>query len=136
MENNNMKTTNKVLFTVTLAAILTALNALAQYQPTGPDGITASPKVRQMLNERPASRPTMLAPTVTVTSKNASEGITASPKVRQMMAGQKVIVSNTPMTEVANVGYRATGSDGITASPKLRQQLGERAAEFMIAPLK
>ena len=121
---------------MTLAAVLTALNAPAQYQPTGPDGITASPKVRQMLDERRASRPTVFAPTVTVTSNNASDGITASPKVRQMMAGQKVIVSNSPLTEVANVGYRPTGSDGITASPKLRQQLGERAAEFMIAPLK
>ena len=136
MENNNMKTTNRVLFTVTLAAILTALNAPAQYQPTGRDGITASPKVRQMLNERPASRPTVLAPTVTVTSNNASEGITASPKFRQIMAAQKRIISNAPSTEVANVGYRPTGSDGITASPKLRQQLGERAAEFIIAPLK
>jgi hypothetical protein len=135
----NMKTTNLILFTAALAATLTAVNVPAQYQPTGADGITASPKLRQMLNERQAaSRPSVLVPTViTVTSVNpGSKSITASPKVRQMLAGQKVIVSGAPYAEVATAGYEPNSPDGIAASPKVRQRLSERTTEFMIAPLK
>lgn len=51
-----MKTTNKTL-TAALAALTMfafASPALAQYKPTGDDGITASPKVRAQLDERRA----------------------------------------------------------------------------------
>lgn len=133
-----MKNLNKVLFTAALAATLSlASNASAQYKPTGDDGITASPKVRQMLNERAAAtRVAATTPSVTVTYRNPADGITASPKVRQMLAERKVVVGAAPQTEVAAAGYRPTGADGITASPKLRQQLNERGTQFMIAPLK
>jgi hypothetical protein len=38
-----------------IAAFAFTSSANAQYKPTGDDGITASPKVRQVLNERKAS---------------------------------------------------------------------------------
>ena len=133
-----MKNLNKILFATVLAATFSlARNASAQYKPTGDDGITASPKVRQMLNERAAAtRVASATPSVTVTYRNPADGVTASPKVRQMLAERKVVVSGTPSAEVASAGYRATGADGITASPKLRQQLDERTTQVMIAPLK
>ena len=45
--------TNRTLITTGAAIALFALasSVLAQYRPTGPDGITASPKVRHFLNE-------------------------------------------------------------------------------------
>ncbi len=134
-----MKNLNKILFATVLAATFSlANNASAQYKPTGDDGITASPKVRQMLNERAAAaRPALSVPVAGVIYRTPGlEGVTASPKVRQMLAERKVVVSGTPSVEVASAGYRATGPDGITASPKLRQQLDERGTQITIAPLK
>jgi hypothetical protein len=133
-----MKNLNKALLGAAIAATLSLANtASAQYTPTGDDGITASPKVRQMLDERAAS--SRIAPantTVAVTYRNPADGITASPKVRQMLAERRVVVSGAASIEVAAAGYRPTGADSITASPKLREQLNARSTAIMVAPLK
>lgn len=134
-----MKNLNSILFAAAIAATLSlASNASAQYRPTGDDGITASPKVRQMLNERAAAtRVAPATPSVTINYRNPANGVTASPKVLQMLAERKVVVSGAPEAEVAaSAGYRPTGADGVTASPKLRQQLDERSTQIIIAPLK
>ena len=49
------------LAAVVLAALGFASTTRAQYKPVGDDGITASPKVRQMLNERNASATPVVA---------------------------------------------------------------------------
>jgi hypothetical protein len=49
-----MKTIRIPLMVATLAALAFTTAANAQYQAVGDDGIAASPKVRQMLNERNA----------------------------------------------------------------------------------
>lgn len=134
-----MKNLNKVLFAAALAATVSLANdASAQYKPTGEDGITASPSLRQRLNERAAaSNITPSAPSVTMTYRTPGlEGVTASPAVLQKLGERKVLVSTSPSGKAASPGYQATGSDGITASPSLRQRLDERATPFMIAPLK
>lgn len=141
-KENAMKNANKFLLVAAAAAMFSlATSASAQssvgYRPTGDDGITASPKVRQMLNERKAVPST---PSTTVASvgyqPTGSDGITASPKARQMLDSRKTVAS-APSTAVASVGYKPTGDDGITASPKARQQLDERRGnQFMVAPLK
>ncbi len=133
-----MKNLNNVLFAAAIAATVSLANtASAQFKPTGDDGITASPKVRQMFNERAAAtRVAPSTPSVTVTYRNPADGVTASPKVRQMLAERKIVVSGAPSTEVAAAVYRPTAADGVTASPKLRQQLDERNTQIMIAPLK
>lgn len=137
-KDQNMKNLNRILFAAAVAATFSLVNsANAQYQATGGDGITASPKVRQQLNERAAAtRVAAVTPAMNVTYRNPADGITGSPKVRQMLAERKVVVSGAASTEVAAAGYRATGSDGITASPKLREQLDARGTQFLIAPLK
>jgi len=135
-----MKKINQFLFAAVIATTISlANNASAQYKATGDDGITASPKVRQMLNERKAS-----AAASSITSGNqasttvaANDGIVASPKLRQQLNEQKrnsVVTSSS--TAVASTGHAATGADGLTASPKLPQQLNERPATIMIAPVK
>lgn len=139
LKDNIMKNLNKVVFAAAIAATLSLANsASAQYKPTGDDGITASPKIRQLLNERAAATlaAAVSTPSMTVTYRNPAEGVTASPKVYQMLAERKVVLSEAPATEVAASGYRPTGTDGITASPKLREQLNERGTQVIIAPLK
>jgi hypothetical protein len=138
-----MNKLNSLLIAVAVAGTLgVAVNASAQSQLSGGDGIAASPKVRQMLNERKAALEAASAPSSVVVSSPApratSQGaIAASPKVRQMIAeGKPVTGPTTPAVASSSVGYQAAGEDRITASPKLREQLNQRGGSFMIAPIK
>ena len=122
----------KTLSRITLAAAFAAVFTLANNASA--DGIAASPKVQQMLNER-AARSIVSAPVSTVTLQTSGrEGITGSPKVLQILAERKV--SGASETDVVSAGYNPTGADGVTASPKLRAQINERSAPVIIAPLK
>jgi hypothetical protein len=124
-----------LILAVAVAGVFT-LTANAQYRPTGEDGITASPRLRQQLNEQKKVASTPSATAVSVGYKIAADdGIAASPRLRQQLNERKTVVS-VPSSAVASVGYKPTGNDGITASPKLREQLNEHGSEFMIAPLK
>jgi NMD protein affecting ribosome stability and mRNA decay len=70
-ELKDMKTANEntrmvrgsglALVTILIAAFTAVAPASAQYKPTGDDGITASPKVRAMLDERKARTTTVSA---------------------------------------------------------------------------
>jgi hypothetical protein len=137
-----MKSLNKVLFATAVAAGLSlAQSASAQCKPTGDDGIAASPRVRQILNESTTpmccSGGRCAQITTRVSVWDPSVGVTASPKVREMLASQKrVVVLDAPATVTGNASYRPTGDDGITASPRVRQQLDERAPSLMVAPVK
>jgi hypothetical protein len=134
-----MKNMNKILFAAALAATLSlANNASAQYKPTGDDGITASPKVRQMLSERAtATLPTSSIAVATTNSRtHGLDGLAASPKLRQVLTDRAVADAVSSSAELASASYRVTGADGITASPKFRQQLNERNATIMVAPVK
>jgi len=122
-----MKTTNQILLAAAMAAGLAlATSATAQNNTPG-DGIAASPKARQMLNER-----AMANVTTTASAKACCErsDLAASPKAGQSLAEQnKCCVAPT-------IGTVASANDGITASPKLREQLNDRPVKFQIAPLK
>jgi hypothetical protein len=137
-----MKTTMKTLVAAALtAAFIPVIQANAQYQPPGEDGITASPKVRQFLNERKASAQMAVTPAPATSAQPVPEAdIAASPKVHQQLAEQQrapAARTNTPaIASSRSVGYRATGDDGITASPKVREQLNARGAQIEIAPIK
>ena len=115
------------------------------YQPTGEDGITASPKMRQLFDERAAMNQTN-SNAMPVNGPAAGplpfgdEGIAASPKIRQMLNEEDASVyAQIKYDQMAfkSAGYRATGDDGVTASPKMRQMLNEQGqAETQVAPLK
>jgi len=140
-ERKTMKNLSKITLVAAFAAMFSvASQASAQYQAVGDDGIAASPRLRQMLNERKTAAST---PSYAVASVGyqavGDDGIAASPKLRQMLDERRAVASapSTGSTAVVSTGYQATGADGITASPKLRQQLNERGAQtIMIAPLK
>jgi hypothetical protein len=129
------------LMVLSLVGILsaTAAQSWAQSRFVG-DGIAASPRVRQMLNERPAriaastAAPTVSAPTGSYTAATRNE-IAASPKVLQRLS-ERPVAAHAPTTDPVIAGYTPTGDDGIAASPKVRQMLNERTPAVQIAPLK
>jgi hypothetical protein len=135
-----MKKLNQILAAAVFATTLSlGFNAEAQYKVIQDDGIAASPKLRQILNERKLAK--------SVTDRNADfavnqqrameDGIAASPKVRQSLNEQKARArGNSQTAAIASVGYKPTGSDGITASPRTRQQINERTASVLIAPVQ
>jgi hypothetical protein len=141
MKDKVMNIQNRLLFvTATVIAAMFITPARAQYRTTGDDGISASPKLRAMLNERAMS--TAISPAAPTTLASAgyrgrvSDAVAASPKLREMLNEQEASWAVAqPSTAFASVGYRGTGDDGITASPKLREELNGQTP-FMIAPIK
>lgn len=103
-----MKTANQILFAAVLAATLSvAGQASAQSSVNADDGIAASPKVRQALNEREAS-----ANATAIASQHRA------------------------ITTAASARVQPAAGVGIAASPRLRQELDERSAASTLAPVK
>ena len=109
---------NQILLTVAVAGTINMANsASAQYRAAGDDGIAASPKVRQMLDERQRSKDFALASQPAAHYPAAvGDGIAASPKLRMVLDEQKRSTAVIPPS-TAIAGYRAVGADGIAASP-------------------
>ena len=126
-----MKTKKRFALSAFSAVALLALGAAApaQYETIGDDGIVASPKLRQLLNERRVVVTTDWDSQTVGYEATGPDGITASPKMRQFLTDQTCLAV-WPEEESYTVGYVPTGADGITASPKLRQMLDERSAQL------
>ena len=128
-----MKSSNRLLIAAAALALFASAGQIkAQSQAVGDDGITASPKVRQMLNEQKARNVAPQQVTINLITSQAT--IAGSPKVQQMRNERMSEPVLQTGTEIA--GYRPTGADGITASPKVRQALEESRQTVEIAPLK
>ena len=136
-----MKTIKIVLFPILAATAFVAWqnNLQAQFQPVGDDGIAASPKFREFLDQRAGSMNTPSEPPALVVRQSVpSDELVPSPKQREILEEQVVTVPLPPSGNYG-AGYTPTGSDGITASPKLRQMLDDKAQQterIEIAPLK
>ena len=93
-----------VIAAATAAVALIATSASAQYRAVGDDGIAASPKVRQMLDERARSAAVSQTSATTSVGYRAvgDDDIAASPRLRQMMAGRPRSTVATPGTAVAS----------------------------------
>lgn len=124
-----MKRTNKLLMTsLAVAALIPAFAASAQYKPTGDDGVTASPRVRKALNERPMACRSVSASSEGVNLTHAaSDGIAASPRVRAQLEELNRIALAAKASTSAGIEASTTRApnDGIAASPKLRQLMRE-----------
>jgi hypothetical protein len=130
-----MKKLNQILFTATVAVAFT-FTCQAVRARSADNGITASPKVQEMLDsEKKVSEseaPQRVAPAARVPGDDKT---VASPKVRQMEA-------NAPVSGLAHEGATVTpypeqrSTGWIAASPKVRQQLDQQPVQFEIAPLK
>ena len=108
--------TSKIAWPINLAAIVIAIAALnftsaanAQSQATGDDGIAASPKVRQMLNERKVSVtplvPTMACPKcadvmITELNRNAKGGEVLTGSSNRIVAKHACVACETTFAVV------------------------------------
>ena len=109
---------NRILFAA--AATLTlAASGLAQYQPVGNDGIAASPKLRQTINESALVAPAAVAPKAAMAC--CEDTIVASPKVLQTLPPQPKCCAVSVKESLAST--TAKTDDGVFASPKVREQL-------------
>lgn len=100
-KDKNMKTNRSpkiALAAVALAALAFASTASAQYKPVGDDGIAASPKVRQMLNERKASTATAVAAAPAMACPKCADMLTTEVN-RQAKGGQ--VLAGTATEKVA-----------------------------------
>ena len=132
-----MKNLKHLLFTAAVLATLSlAYSAGAQGKASFGDRLVASPKAREMINERVAGKRANAAlPFAVVTYRTAAlEGIAASPRVRQILAEKKVVLSVAPYTEVASGTPRWSGADDKTASPNWPAQPDQSSAPVILAP--
>ena len=124
-----------LLFAIAAAGLFT-FTASAQYRATGEDGIVASPKFRQFLNES-GKRMVKGTPATAVASvgyrATGRDGLTASPKLRQLIDDSRGMASTGPTVDYAHAPRP-------TMSPKdPRFETAWRAnaeREFQIAPVK
>ena len=93
-----MKTNLLCTITTAVAALAFATAAYGGYTPVGADGITASPRLRQMLNERPASVGTAAAAAPTMTCPKCADVPTV--KVSPQAKGSEIMMG------VKQVSYR------------------------------
>ena len=132
-----MKNTNRFLVLAAAAIFLaSASQSQAQYRAVGDDGIAASPKFRQFLNERGKSM-VKGAPSAAVASvgyrATGRDGLTASPKLRQMIDDSRGVASTGPTIDYVHAPRP-------TMSPKdPRFEAAWRAnaeKQFQVAPMK
>ncbi len=84
--------TNRFLSLAAVAALTLTASAYAQYQ-SADDGITASPKVRQMLNERKASAPARASAAMACEKCQEVRSAKMSPQAKgaEIMMGSKQV---------------------------------------------
>ena len=127
---------NRILLAAAVTVILGSMSqAMAQSQMSGPNGMAASPKVRQSLSERPAQITTSAPGALPVGAQSRHANTLAGPPRAQQMARDNAKSEVAGGTQVVVASNQRT-DDGIAASPKLREQMNERSMRFEIAPLK
>ena len=103
-----MKNTHRFLISAVAAVLLASAGQIrAQSQAVGDDGIAASPKVRQMLNERKARTTATVATPQATTQAIPQDNVAASPKVQQMRKERSALAA-TPSPAPKTASYRAT----------------------------
>jgi len=125
-----MKTNKLILLTAVATAAFT-LNASAGTD----DGIAASPKYRQQLNERSATTATANNLVVAAPCCRDESKVVASPKGAQQLA-ESGTAMKCATTKVDTASTTAPANDGIAASPKHRAQLDESGTPIQIAPVR
>jgi len=136
-----MKMTSKLAkLSLTVAVLIPAFLANAQYKPTGEDGITASPKTRLLLNELARSKHLSGLAYVSLDSRRSSgDGIAASPKVRARLeeTRRNIEFATTFSSEGTVASTTKAPNDGIAASPKVRDLMRDHMAptQVEIAPI-
>lgn len=105
MKDEDMKTVNEItrmvrgsglaLGTILIAAFTAVAPANAQYKPTGDDGITASPKVRAMLDERRARTTPVSATVPSMACPKCKDTWVAQADTNSKGLGARTLMGNT-----------------------------------------
>lgn len=133
-KGKNMKIRNGIAI-VALTAFTSMFASQAPAQRAD-DGIAASPKVRFMMNERPAPAYAVLINDTTPYRATEQSWLAASPKTQENLRGRS-FPSYGGGTAVAMANETTQVDDGIAASPKVRQQINASSpATFQVAPIK
>lgn len=124
-----------MLLAIATAGVFT-FTASAQYRLTGDDGIVASPKFHQFLNES-GKRMVKGTPSTAVASvgyrATGRDGLTASPKLRQIIDDSRGVARAGPTVDYVHAP-RPTMSPKDPRFEAAWQANAER--EFQVAPLK
>jgi hypothetical protein len=93
------------------------------YKTTDDDGIAASPRLRQMMDDRCALH-TAMGGSETIVITETGGRVSARHGTYVAQNEQRIA---TPNSELQSIGfYKTTGDDGIAASPRLRQMMNDR----------
>jgi hypothetical protein len=93
------------------------------YKTTDDDGIAASPRLRQMMDDRYAMQMAMGGSETMVITETGGR-VSARHGTYVAQNEQRIA---TPNSELQSIGfYKTTGDDGIAASPRLRQMMNDR----------
>lgn len=100
-----MKTLNKItrrvqgsglaLAAILIATVISVVPANAQYNPTGDDGITASPKVRAQLNERKAKATPVAATEISMACAKCKDTWVAQADTNSKGLGARTLMGQT-----------------------------------------
>ncbi len=106
-----------------LALSLLAGTAQAQYKPTGDDGITASPRLRQQLDERKARTAPAVAATRSMACPKCQDTWVSQPDTNPKGVGARVLMGKTTKL-AAQHQCRGCGVDwSIVGTGKLRHSV-------------
>ena len=121
MKDKNMKNTQivKMFATATIAAFALAGTANAQYKAVGDDGIAASPKVRQALNER-ATAANIATARVTAMACPKCKDISVTEPNRQAKGGQILMSAATKVVAKHTCGACDTRLDVVRTGKATR----------------
>src|SRR5437867_3773852 len=102
-----MKNTKSLLIAAAAIALFASAGQ-SRAQAVGDDGIAASPKLRQMLNEKKTACCMPRAQVTTATTAPAP-AVTASPRVQQMLRDGAPAPAHAPHVATETAGFKATG---------------------------
>jgi hypothetical protein len=93
------------------------------YKTTGDDGIAASPRLRQMMDDRCALH-TAMGGSETIVGEGTGARVSTTQGTYFAQNDQR---TGMPNYQLQSMGFhKTTGDDGIAASPRLRQMMNDR----------
>jgi hypothetical protein len=103
------------------------------YRTTGDDGIAASPRLRQQMDDRRVMQTAMGGSEIAVST--GTSGKVSSTQGTYVVQNEQRAA--TPTYQSQSIGtYKTTGDDGIAASPRLRQMMNDRVVRPEVAVMR
>jgi NMD protein affecting ribosome stability and mRNA decay len=120
-----MKTTNRTLIAALAGVAMFAFTSpvLAQYRPTGADGITASPKVRAQLNERNARTASVSTPASVMACPKCKDALVAQTNKDPKGLGARTLTGSATKLVVQHLCQACAVDWTVVGTGKARQSV-------------